>query len=109
MIRIGCSGWHYKHWLGIFYPSGLPTIEMLPFYARTFDTVEINNTFYALPLEKTVQRWREIAPEDFCFAVKASRYITHVKKLGDPVPSLEKFFPVVENLQEKLGPILFQF
>jgi uncharacterized protein YecE (DUF72 family) len=82
---------------------------MLAFYSKTFDTVEINNTFYALPQEKTVQRWKEIAPDHFCFATKASRYITHVKKLNDPGPALERFFPVVENLGDKLGPILFQF
>jgi uncharacterized protein YecE (DUF72 family) len=108
-IHIGCSGWHYKHWLGTFYPKDLPASEMLARYSKTFDTVEINNTFYALPHEKSVQRWREIPPDHFCFAVKASRYITHVKKLNDPVPALEKFFPVVEQLREKLGPILFQF
>jgi uncharacterized protein YecE (DUF72 family) len=109
MIHIGCSGWHYKHWLGKFYPANLRPSEMLAFYSERFDTVEINNTFYALPQEKSVRRWREIPPENFCFAVKASRYITHVKKLSDPVSALEKFFPIVENLQEKLGPILFQF
>jgi uncharacterized protein YecE (DUF72 family) len=109
MIHIGCSGWHYKHWLGKFYPANLPTSKMLAFYSERFDTVEINNTFYALPQEKSVQRWREIPPENFCFAVKASRYITHVKKLNDPIEAVEKFFPIVENLQEKLGPILFQF
>ena len=108
-IHIGCSGWHYKHWLGKFYPADLPASEMLALYSKTFDTVEINNTFYALPNEKSVQRWHEIPSEGFCFAVKASRYITHVKKLNDPVPALERFFPVVEHLKEKLGPILFQF
>jgi uncharacterized protein YecE (DUF72 family) len=82
---------------------------MLPFYSRIFDTVEINNTFYALPQDRSVQRWYEITPDNFCFAVKASRYITHVKKLNDPVPALQRFFPVIENLHEKLGPILFQF
>ena len=108
-LHIGCSGWHYKHWRGKFYPENLPAADMLSFYANTFDTVEINNTFYALPQEKTVQRWMEIPPENFCFATKASRYITHVKKLNDPVPALERFFPIVENLGAKLGPILFQF
>ena len=108
-IHIGCSGWHYKHWLGIFYPEKLPTVKMLELYAKTFSTVEINNTFYALPQEKTVQRWHELAPSGFIFAVKASRYITHVKKLNEAEQALERFFPIVEHLQEKLGPILFQF
>jgi len=108
-IHIGTSGWHYKHWMGIFYPQDLPASEMLPFYLNRFSTVEINNTFYALPLEKTVKNWHSIVPDDFCFAVKASRYITHIKRLIDPGPALEKFFDIVDHLKEKLGPILFQF
>ena len=81
---------------------------MFAFYARTFDTVEINNSFYHLPSLKTFDAWREAAPKGFCFAVKGSRFITHMKKLRDPESSTDKFFLGVERLQKKLGPILFQ-
>ena len=81
---------------------------MFPFYARHFDTVEINNTFYRLPTAQTFDTWRESAPRGFCFAVKASRFITHMKKLKDPERSSEKFFLLAERLREKLGPLLFQ-
>src|SRR5258705_11271404 len=108
-IHIGTSGWHYKHWLGKLYPSDLPASKMLEFYCRTFSTVEINNTFYALPLEKTVQNWYSIAPDGFSFAVKASRYITHIKRLIDVSAALDKFFGIICYLKAKIGPILFQF
>ena len=108
-IRIGTSGWHYKHWLdGVFYPPGMKGAEMFQFYARHFDTVVINNSFYRLPTAKTFDAWRESAPPGFCYAVKASRFTTHMKKLKDPKSSSEKFFLVTERLEEKLGPILFQ-
>ena len=108
-IFIGTSGWHYKHWLGgVFYPEGTTAAGMFEFYARHFDTVEINNSFYRLPTAKTFDAWRESAPRNFIFAVKASRFITHMKKLKDPQQSSQKFFLVAERLQEKLGPILFQ-
>jgi uncharacterized protein YecE (DUF72 family) len=108
-IFIGTSGWHYKHWLGgVFYPEGTRGSEMFQFYARHFNTVEINNSFYRLPLATTFDAWRESSPEGFCFAVKASRFITHMKKLKDPESSSAKFFLVAERLHEKLGPILFQ-
>lgn len=108
-IFIGTSGWHYKHWLeGVFYPAGTRTGDMFEFYARHFDTVEINNSFYRLPTANTFDMWRESSPRDFCFAVKASRFTTHMKKLKDPKSSSEKFFVVAERLEEKLGPILFQ-
>ena len=108
-IHIGTSGWHYKHWLGgVFYPEGTTGAQMFDFYARHFDTVEINNSFYRLPPEKTFDSWRESSPRKFCFAVKASRFITHMKKLKEPESSSEKFFLAAEHLQEKLGPILFQ-
>ena len=81
---------------------------MFQIYAQHFDTVEINNSFYRLPTAKTFDNWRESAPRDFCFAVKASRFITHMKKLKDPRRSSEKFFEVAERLEGKLGPILFQ-
>ena len=108
-IRIGTSGWHYKHWLGgVFYPERTSGAQMFEFYARHFDTVEINNSFYRLPAPQTFEAWREAAPRGFCYAVKASRFITHMKKLKDPKPSSERFFVAAERLGKKLGPILFQ-
>ena len=81
---------------------------MFQFYLGHFDTVEINNSFYRLPSASTFDNWRRLAPPDFCFAVKASRYLTHMKKLKDPAPALQRFLPLVELLGDKLGPILFQ-
>ena len=107
-VHIGTSGWHYKHWLGLFYPEKLPAREMFQFYARHFNTVEINNTFYHLPLPSTFDAWRENSPKDFLFAVKGSRFITHMKKLLDPLNTTAKFFLGAERLETKLGPILFQ-
>ena len=107
-VRIGTSGWHYKHWMGAFYPAGLKPREMLDYYARTFDTVEINNSFYRLPTEQAVDEWRSTAPDGFLFAVKGSRYLTHMKKLTDPEPGLDRFLPRVEALAEKFGPVVFQ-
>ena len=108
-LFIGTSGWHYKHWLGgVFYPAGTRPGEMFEYYARYFNTVEINNSFYRLPSAETFDAWRESSPRGFCFAVKGSRFITHMKKLKDPKSSSEKFFLAAERLGEKLGPILFQ-
>jgi uncharacterized protein YecE (DUF72 family) len=107
-VRIGASGWHYKHWRGPFYDSALPPGKMLAHYIQHFDTVEINNSFYRLPTKKAVELWRDSTPPGFLFAVKASRYITHNKKLGDPRSALDTFMPIAELLKSKLGPILFQ-
>ncbi|MCU1339889.1 MAG: hypothetical protein JWO19_5470 [Bryobacterales bacterium] len=107
-IRIGTSGWHYKHWIGTFYPARWPASKMLAWYQARFDTVELNNTFYRLPPEKALKQWRSSTPANFVFAVKGSRFLTHMKKLKDPAPGLEKFFSRVDLLKEKLGPILFQ-
>lgn len=107
-IRIGTSGWHYKHWLGTFYPERWPASRMLGFYQERFDTVELNNTFYRLPAESTVEEWRHSTPDNFRFAAKGSRFITHMKKLKDPAPALEKYFSRIDRLRDKLGPILFQ-
>lgn len=108
-LHIGTSGWHYKHWLGgVFYPQGTTPAQMFQFYAQHFDTVEINNSFYHLPSAQTFDNWRDSSPAGFLFAVKGSRFITHMKKLKDPKPSSEKFFLVVDRLGKKLGPILFQ-
>ena len=107
-VRIGTSGWHYKHWRGPFYPDDLAASRMLTWYRERFDTVEINNSFYRLPSPETFTAWREATPAGFSFAVKASRYITHRKKLHEPQPGLERLLPSVEALGPKLGPILFQ-
>jgi uncharacterized protein YecE (DUF72 family) len=107
-VHIGTSGWHYKHWLGLFYPEKLSPKEMLGYYSKHFDTVEINNSFYHLPAPSTFESWRENSPKTFVFAVKGSRFITHMKKLKDPESSTAKFFAGAEGLGRKLGPILFQ-
>ena len=107
-IHIGTSGWSYGHWQGPFYPPGLHVEEWLPFYAQKLDSVEINNSFYRLPSTSVLKHWRDSVPDDFIFAVKASRFITHMKKLKDPRRSLAKFMRHVRVLGEKLGPILFQ-
>jgi uncharacterized protein YecE (DUF72 family) len=107
-IRIGTSGWYYDHWHGRFYPAELPKSKWFEYYAQHFDTVEINNTFYHLPKEQTLQRWHKIAPKDFVYAVKANRYITHIKKLRDVAEPLERFFERANLLKSRLGPILYQ-
>src|SRR5215831_8521833 len=107
-IRIGTSGWHYKHWRGPFYPERFPAAKMLDFYKERFDTIELNNTFYRLPPERGVCAWRDSTPDYFLFAVKGSRFLTHMKKLKDPELGLERFFERVDLLGPKLGPILFQ-
>jgi uncharacterized protein YecE (DUF72 family) len=107
-IFIGTSGWSYAHWKGSFYPEGLKAAAQFDYYAQRFDTVELNSPFYHLPTEKTFLKWRNESPEGFVFAVKASRYITHMKKLKEPKESLKEFMQHVVLLKEKLGPILFQ-
>ncbi|MBV9506016.1 MAG: DUF72 domain-containing protein [Acidobacteriia bacterium] len=107
-IHIGTSGWHYQHWRGPFYPPKLPAAKMLEFYAERFDTVELNNTFYRLPPETAAANWREGTPKGFCFAVKGSRYLTHMKKLKDPEAGVARFFERVDPLGPKMGPVLFQ-
>lgn len=107
-VHIGTSGWNYKHWKGLFYPQELPQKKWLAYYVEHFATVEVNNTFYQLPQSSTFESWRETAPQGFTFALKASRFITHMKKLKDPQTSSEKFFDRSERLGDKLGPILFQ-
>jgi len=107
-IYIGTSGWHYPHWVGPFYPRNMGREEFLPYYVRHFSTVEINNTFYHLPSASTLENWLAETPQDFLFACKASRFITHMKKLKDPEKSITRFFQTVTVLDSKLGPILFQ-
>jgi len=107
-IHVGTSGWSYKHWRGNFYPDNLTEKEYLAYYSKHFSTVEINSSFYHLPQEKTVTDWTETVPEDFIFSVKASRYITHMKKLTDPEKSVSLFFESIQGFKNKLGPVLFQ-
>ena len=107
-LHVGTSGWHYKHWRGPFYPLNLATDEMLAFYIQKFDSVEINNTFYRLPIPGALKNWRDSTPDSFDFSVKGSRYLTHMKKLKDPKPGLKNFFSRIRLLGKKLGPIVFQ-
>ena len=110
MIRIGCSGWSYAHWRGVFYPPSGSTARWLEIYAQSFDTVEINATFYRLPDVKTVEGWAARTPDDFLFAVKASRYLTHVKRLRGIVEGIKRMDASVDPLRQasKLGPMLWQ-
>ena len=108
-LRIGCSGWNYKHWRELVYPKGLPPRRWLDFYAGLFDTVEINNTFYRLPRQSAVAAWVEQSPPGFLFAVKASRYLTHIKRLSD-LSGVALFYERIEPLlrSPKMGPVLWQ-
>jgi len=106
--HIGTSGWSYDHWKGPFYPADLPDADMLDHYLKHFRSVEINNSFYHLPQRRTLAQWHDMTPADFVFSVKASRYITHMKKLNDAKASTRKFFERVTALENKLGPVLFQ-
>jgi uncharacterized protein YecE (DUF72 family) len=107
-IRVGCSGWVYKHWRGIFYPEGLPQARWFGRYAEEFDTVEINNSFYHLPKPETFDKWRKQAPPGFCYAVKANRYLTQAKKLNECEEPLERMMAAVRHLGDRLGPMLYQ-
>jgi len=105
---IGTSGWHYEDWGGLFYPSDLPKSKWLEFYTRHFHTAELNNSFYRLPSEKAFVNWREASPEGFIFAVKVSRFITHIKRLKDVQEPLQNFLERADLLKDKLGPLLYQ-
>jgi len=107
-VRIGTSGWHYKHWVGTFYPPKTLASKMLAHYCDLFDTVELNNTFYRLPTPAGLANWRDLTPAGFLFAAKGSRFLTHMKKLKDPQMGLQRYFERVDLLGSKLGPILFQ-
>jgi len=107
-LFVGTSGWNYDHWKEVFYPTGLPSSDWLRFYAQHFDTVEINFSFYRLPERQTFEKWRRESPAGFTFAVKASRYLTHQKKLKEPEESLSRIISHARGLSEKLGPILYQ-
>lgn len=106
---IGCSGWQYPHWRGgVFYPAGLPQKEEFKFYASKLGTVEVNSTFYHLPKGSTWETWGERAPKGFIYAVKMSRYLTHMKKLVTPKEEWKRFYEGAKKLGRHLGPILFQ-
>ena len=108
-VWLGTSGYVYRHWRkGVFYPAGLPAREELAYFASRFGTVELNNPFYRLPTPEMFHRWREVTPGEFRFAVKASRYITHIKRLGDVGQELALFLERADLLGPKLGPVLFQ-
>lgn len=108
MILVGTSGWQYKDWRGRFYPEGLPQRLWLEHYAAGFATVEVNNAFYRLPERSTFEQWRERTPDDFCVAVKLSRYLTHIKRLRDPEEPVARFLSRATALGDRLGPVLVQ-
>jgi uncharacterized protein YecE (DUF72 family) len=108
VIRIGTSGWTYSHWKELFFPVKCPQSKWLEYYTEHFDTVELNATFYRLPNLKTFENWNIRTPDHFIWSVKASKYITHTKRLKEPEKALERFFAASSGLKEKLGPILFQ-
>ena len=105
---IGTSGWHYDHWRHRFYPDKLPKAKWLEFYTRHFTTVELNNSFYRLPSEEAFANWSHSSPANFVFAVKVSRFITHIKRLKDSEEPVETFLGRAKILKEKLGPLLYQ-
>jgi uncharacterized protein YecE (DUF72 family) len=107
-LRIGTSGWIYRHWREIFYPEKLPQRSWFEHYARHFDTVEVNFTFYRLPERSVFERWREAAAADFKYAVKGSRVVTHVRRLREPVEGLTRLAERLEGLGERAGPVLWQ-
>ena len=110
MIRIGCSGWNYAPWRASFYPKGLATSRWLEHYASVFDTVEVNTTFYRLVKRESVERWVTQTPPDFCFAVKSSRYLTHIKRLTDMERGVQRLVEPLAPLTEggRMGPMLWQ-
>lgn len=108
-IFVGTSGYNYRHWgNGVFYPHDIPQRKWLEFYAQSFDTVELNVTFYRLPQREIFEGWYRRTPDDFCFAVKGNRFITHVKKLKECKEPLDLFFNTVAGLKKKLGIVLWQ-
>lgn len=108
MIRIGTSGWQYADWRGVLYPPGLPQRAWLGRYTETFGTVESNNAFYRLPTRETFERWRDATPPGFVMAVKASRFLTHMKRLRDPAEPVARLMAAAGGLGDRLGPVLLQ-
>lgn len=107
-FHVGTSGWVYPHWRRVFYPAEMPEPDWLAFYARHLDSVEINRSFYRLPSRENFSAWRDGTPKGFVFAVKASRFITHMRKLKEPEQTLPPLLEAASGLGEKLGPLLFQ-
>jgi uncharacterized protein YecE (DUF72 family) len=109
-VHIGCSGWNYAHWREVVYPKGLPPARWLEHYATLFDTVEVNATFYRLPRRDSVARWVEQTPPGFIFTIKASRYLTHLKRLTDLGRGVDRFYERIEPVvrSPKMGPVLWQ-
>jgi uncharacterized protein YecE (DUF72 family) len=108
LVRVGTSGWQYRDWRPSIYPEGLPQSRWLARYAELFDTVEINNSFYRLPLEETFRHWADATPADFRFSVKASRFLTHMKRLRAPAQPVALLLERARGLGRKLGPVLLQ-
>lgn len=108
-LYIGTSGWNYNHWREVFYPKDLPQSKWLAHYSTVFDTVEINNSFYRLPEKKTFENWREQTPDGFAFAVKASRYLTHIRRLSEPKEPLQRLMDRSSGLEAKREIMLYQF
>jgi uncharacterized protein YecE (DUF72 family) len=107
-IHVGTSGWSYAHWRGVFYPEDLSERAMLAYYARQLHSVEVNSTFYHLPAAASLADWCAAVPDNFLFSVKASRYVTHMKKLGQPEVGMHNFLERVRLLGARLGPVLLQ-
>ena len=108
MLRIGTSGWQYQHWRRRLYPADVPTTRWLEYYAAHFDTVEVNNTFYRLPAAATFGDWHERVPDQFAFAIKASNYLTHYRRLREPSEAVERLMQRSAALQSKLSVVLLQ-
>jgi uncharacterized protein YecE (DUF72 family) len=107
-VLVGTSGWQYRHWRGLFYPGGLPQARWLEFYTERFATLESNASFYRLPRRETFAAWAERTPPDFVMAVKASRYLTHIRRLRDPEEPVRRLLDAAGGLGAKLGPVLLQ-
>ncbi|HSI92275.1 MAG TPA: DUF72 domain-containing protein [Jiangellaceae bacterium] len=107
-LHVGTSGWQYAAWRGVLYPDGLPQRRWLERYAESFATVENNSAFYRLPSRETFESWRAQTPAGFVMAVKASRYLTHIKRLRDPAEPVSRFLAATAGLGDRLGPVLVQ-
>jgi len=107
-LIIGTSGWQYRDWRGVLYPAGVPQRRWLEHYGQQYQTVENNNSFYRLPARETFAGWRERTPDDFVMAVKASRFLTHVRRLRDPAGPAARLLEAADGLGPKLGPVLLQ-
>ncbi|MEO7309213.1 MAG: DUF72 domain-containing protein [Chitinophagaceae bacterium] len=107
-INIGISGWSYKEWKNVFYPEGLKPAEWLNYYAASFSITEVNSSFYHLPKTTTTEKWKQATPPGFVFCPKMSRYLTHIKRLSEPVETMERFFAAMAPLKRKIGPVLVQ-